>query len=148
MTPKALSREIKFRAFYKEENCMFYSCEVLEWVIWEFSCGEIKVVVQELGTEEKEWNVKDVPIMQYTGLTDKNGKEIYEGDVVTIPQDMAEAFGIKEKKGAVYFTRGCFYAAEDSSASMTNLALYTGEYTGKVIGNIYENPELLTKENK
>lgn len=125
---------------------MFYSCEVLEWVIWEFSCGEIKVVVQELGTEEKEWNVKDLPIMQFTGLIDKNGKEIYEGDIMYFPENEQNIWEMQDIKKPIIFERGAFRVdvydtfkkvLDDETAS-----------EGEIIGNIYENPELLTKENK
>lgn len=103
-----------------------------KWIPWEFGYG-----LPNFG--------EDIVLLQYTGFLDKNGKEIYEGDIVTLPQEQAEIFGIEESKGEVYFTRGCFYVAKDSSASLTNLALYTGEYKGEIIGNIYEHSELLKK---
>jgi len=69
---------------------------------------------------------------QYTGLRDRNGKEIYEGDIVKSESN---------KNGAVDFKSGCFmwrneFLADDPECS--NKMTW-----GEVIGNIYENPELL-----
>ena len=70
---------------------------------------------------------------QYTGLKDKNGKEIYEGDIISA-NDMLNDF--------IIFKDGGFNL--DGGESSENL-LYQLEYYGnpEVIGNIYENPELL-----
>lgn len=78
-------------------------------------------------------------LMQYTGLDDKNGKEIYEGDIVEITRE-----GIYEK-GIIIFKNGCFFI----KSKETLLALYNCElnnYKVKVIGNITDNPELLGGE--
>lgn len=74
-----------------------------------------------------------VHLMQYTGLKDKNGKEIYEGDVVKAE----EYVGFKNLTAEVIYNRGRF-------------SLNTGTIPEdlipelcEIIGNIYENPELL-----
>lgn len=74
-------------------------------------------------------------IMQYTGLHDKNGKEIYEGDIVK-----ANFFN-KEITGKIEFAFGAFFVT--GSAVSDNQMFIFSDY--EVIGNIYENPELLEK---
>mgnify|MGYP001248586776 CR=1 FL=1 len=71
-------------------------------------------------------------LMQYTGLKDKNGKEIYEGDIVIVGQ--------KETPAEVIFENGCFYTP--IGISRYRLGGWNKESL-EVIGNIFENPELL-----
>jgi len=84
-----------------------------------------------------------VVLMQYTGLTDKNGKEIYEGDIVKVNNDYAKVFQVPDVC-EIQFYCGCFnlgdtlkpiqyfVRAEDTSKSFL-----------EIIGNIYELPDLL-----
>lgn len=75
----------------------------------------------------------DWPLIQYTGLKDKNGKEIYEGDIIKSPffDDINVAVEWDE-----WFAQFTFGGAEfNVEIKPENI---------EVIGNIYENPELLT----
>jgi len=73
-------------------------------------------------------------MMQYTGLKDKNEKEIYEGDIVYSE--------LGEHSGKVVFGKGRFYLDFfDTNTIMT--FMYENQHKLRVIGNVYENPELL-----
>jgi len=124
-------REIKFRAWNKDDN------EILSWN---------DLLEQGYELHELDSNGKYAHIfMQYTGLKDKNGKEIYEGDVVEVdsfyesiphyPTDNETDNLI----GIVKYINGAFEAD-----SVPLYVLYeTGQPEIEVIGNIHENPELL-----
>jgi uncharacterized phage protein (TIGR01671 family) len=88
--------------------------------------------------------------MQYTGLKDKNGKEIYEGDIIEYACDKDE--NTRRKRQVVGFEYGCFTLKEDENwALMFGLHDHLdcdGNWSDEhfeVIGNIYENKELLNK---
>lgn len=105
-------REIKFRAWDKNKN---------EMGEFELSgiCANGAVIYTDNGNE---FDI-DMPIMQYTGLEDKNGKEIYEGDIV----DNGHNFPVE---------------IEFKSPAFEPLARLCSE-SCEVIGNIHSNPELL-----
>lgn len=91
-----------------------------------------------------EWIVNnDIHIMQSTGLFDRNGKEIFEGDIITNGPDVMcmkrhNTLGFYvEQKGEIEFIAGCAILEEfeeDAKEIADRL---------EIIGNVYENPELL-----
>lgn len=120
---KGIKREIKFRAFagYKMEY---------------FELGD---TVPYYYPDENSPAVEYEPVMQYTGLKDKNGKEIYEGDIVKTDSHWNGDYHVRELNLEVKFENGCFITdsmGEGLIADYFNKRL-------EVIGNIYENPELL-----
>lgn len=92
---------------------------------------------------DMEWWRKDTEaiLMQFTGLHDKNGKEIWEGDLVQTKMDG------KNVTCEIIFQEG-YFALKLTSPDPTDYRKYIGimygaNPYGEVIGNIYENPELL-----
>lgn len=79
---------------------------------------------------------QDIEVMYAPGLGDKNGKDIYAGDILRYPKGI---FSVdKDTLGTVYYRDGCFIC---SCSRYSNRIEYLSE--AEVIGNIYENPELI-----
>lgn len=83
---------------------------------------------------------------QFTGLLDKNGKDIYEGDIMRIPETEfnIEIIGVTEFDRGSYVVRS-FFSGTNSSLAWAVRERQPGERRSVVIGNIYDNPELLNK---
>lgn len=78
----------------------------------------------------------EVELMQYTGLKDKNGKEIYEGDIIKFTDNYNT--DIPEKIGVVKFNNASFYITDGAYSCYRWIDINI-----EIIGNIYENPDLL-----
>lgn len=121
-------REIKFRVYDKEEKC--YSDKA-------FSIDQLGICyVQDEDGYWEEIDEERYIVEQSTGLEDKNGEEIHDGDIVrtkNIINRNAMYF-------AVRFEDGGFTPFIDTDPDMVELDLL------KVIGNIHENPELLEEK--
>ena len=84
----------------------------------------------------------DATLMQSTGLFDKDGKEIFEGDVVEFEDYYIESDLPYINRGIVEWSQGQFIITNRASVYMEDLI--DGEFLDlTILGNIYENPELL-----
>jgi uncharacterized phage protein (TIGR01671 family) len=144
-------REIKFRAFNKSTKEM-YPCAG-------FLSGQVIIIKdsQTIGCKDDDWEIQ-----QYTGLTDKNNKEIYEGDIVeSIFNDEICLVDFNDKNYASVLGWNLLsigYFKEDKlifcdpkvepDGKLPATEYYYGRSPGKnweIIGNIYENPELINE---
>ena len=117
-------REIKFRTWDKINKDMFN--------VESINFQERRVYKDTVSYRE----FNDIELMQYTGLKDKNNKEIYEGDI------LFESFG--ERYYRVIFENGSFRAEFKGDFEEYSFDLIDVVAQGcEVIGNIYENPELM-----
>ena len=122
-----------FRAWDKLNNEMY----VVEQI--NFDCGEFESIgygITNLRGADK------IELMRSTGLCDKEGTEVFEGDILHHQVQTEYTFIVKYDKD-----KGCWYGDGLSRTYRINIAKRFLPYY-KVIGNIYENPELLEVDNE
>ena len=84
--------------------------------------------------------------MQFTGLKDKNGKEIYEGDIITWFADCINKRAIVEWRYNGYIARRI--GKEDIFEFQRFIPIGKTKFDGEVIGNIHQNPKLLEAKSE
>jgi uncharacterized phage protein (TIGR01671 family) len=128
-----MSREIKFRAWIVDhgqsppKGQMYYDIKDFH------STGKLLSYFEDTQLTDEDF------LMQYTGLKDKNGVEIYEGDFIGWC-----AYGDILSDGTIYFEDGCYRVNSDSDGFTGNPCLgFIKHMPCHVIDNIHENPHLL-----
>ena len=114
-------RKIKFRAW----DILDKEMSLIDTVLYFDKSGNIS-------------KTRNFELMQFTGLKDNDGKEIYEGDIMYV---------MGTGNCPVKFYEGSFVLWEGYNAWTSFLDDFEGDISMKVLGNIYENPELLSDVN-
>jgi len=129
-----MNRDIKFRAWVKDRKAIF------EVVLINYVTKKVTYLFERVGhlLNIRHEKFNDIELMQYSGLTDMMEKEIYEGDI------LFESFG--ERYYKVVFKNGSFRAEFEGDFEEHSFDLIDVVAQGcKIVGNIYENPELLSE---
>lgn len=130
-----MKREIKFRGKRKTDG---------EWLYgYYFVNRGLHFIVTDglapAGNTFHDYEVYPETVGQYTGLTDCNGKEVFEGDVLEIPYTYVNGRIV----GTVNYEHDSFLIKSLNNGRDWNLCWTLREYSAAVIGEIYDNPELL-----
>ena len=131
---------LKFRAWIKTEKCFADYIESMRFYI-----NEIDLCWGGI-CESDCFDFNDVILMQSTGLKDKDGKEIFEGDVVQFEDCYEVSDSLYINTGIIEWCQGGFHVTNRDSVLMEDL-LDGDSLDVTIIGNIYETPELL-EDNK
>jgi uncharacterized phage protein (TIGR01671 family) len=155
-----MSVELKFRAWDKKESKWLFGYEYPN--LGGFSLIGETVLMGEFSSLPLEKLINDVVIMQYTGLKDKDGKEIYEGDILSASRTVtgvplpngkiAEIFGNVSTETRTWDEVLIAEIKVNNNSISFELPEEGGTYQERgiklkwiIIGNVYENPDLIPK---
>lgn len=148
-------REIKFRAYIKNLKLLVPVLRI------NFDIKTVEVDLTSCNGDLVEYNFDEIELMQYTGINDTNGKEICAGDIIEFVWETDSCWGdegtymgyVQHDDGAyevVYINRQEYTPTKDGykhpnseSDELQSFIRWTDGVNCEVIGNIYENPELL-----
>lgn len=142
-----MNREILFRGKRELDGKWIYGLYSDDYVYeTDFPC----IMPLRSGNDYEDWSVIRETVGQYTGLTDKNGNRIFDGDIVR-----TKCFGKDNGSGCNFNDYDIFKVVYEPAAYRIETArrsFYLGNYDNmakklEVIGNIHDNPELLEVDN-
>ncbi len=120
-------RTIKFRAWDNTRQTMWLAEELTEIFLYH-DIGSVAYLFNFAMDK-----VTDFELMQYTGLKDKDTKDVYDGDIIKVDGTYWEA----------YWSLGSWFATKLKVKNVNDPLLVTLASKGHVVGNMYENPGLL-----
>lgn len=129
-------REIKFRA-WDNENKEMLKVQELDFEDT-FYGGRLAIRTDQYNDY---FDLEDMILMQFTGLKDKNGKEIYDGDIVKNSFYLEHKFEVCWKECSWYLKN----VKTSEYIRLEEIFSLRPHYDLEIIGNIYDNPELLEK---
>lgn len=130
-----MNREIKFRAWIEKDKTMFYQKD-------QYLISFLRRANQLFNPEDSGHDkYGSPPLMQFTDLKDKNNQEIYEGDILGYPRREDNLV-----EGGVVFNNGAFGIKTEMFKQILSFTEYIriDDFNElEIIGNVYENPELI-----
>ncbi|HFW7124731.1 TPA: YopX family protein [Streptococcus pyogenes] len=139
----------RYRAWSKQERRLIPSEDILAIDYENEEIDAQKIYFEDGLPVERDiytYGSDNIELMQSTGLTDKNGKEIFEGDIlkVTDKHSWLEVVSFSENKG-MFVSKEIHKNTDIPESPLWDLFI-TNLFQMKIIGNIYENPELVEVE--
>ena len=128
-------REIEFKGISENTHDWVYGSLI-------YSTMENQYYIAEHNEEELQYPVFAETVGQYTGLKDKNGKQIFEGDIITCINTTRQGYNIGQKMcGFIEYEKyGCYWFCKNNFQHYNDW-VFADDI--EVIGNIHDNPELL-----
>lgn len=136
-----MSREILFRGKRREVGA-FASEKICEWIYGGYVKDAINAYIYDITRSSRMVCVDPKTICQYTGLTDKNSRKIFEGDIVKVLYTDGDGDGEDVVK-VKYSDKTASFCPFDWQYDCDGCCLYFHIKEVEVVGNIFDNPELL-----
>lgn len=146
-------RELKFRVWDNDLKRFLKSRDSGQYSSYWFGMVDTPLSVKEMESSEYVESRDNVVIQQCLGRKDKNNKEIYEGDILSV-----KSFDNWSDKTGFYYNAIVYYDSEDASfrygfkpelgGSRFEVSGVAGTVDMEVVGNICENPELMKIPNR
>lgn len=151
---------IKTKNFFRAKTVDYNGKVTKQWKFGEiyteldYGCGFNQFIretdyenQEELYCPQNDYKISSQTIGQFIGLVDKNGVEIYEGDILLDKEFDENGIDISGYYPVVYDNKTCQFCIDNSfkkdGTSLVNITQYFNPENIEVVGNIYDNPQLI-----